>query len=57
MMDIVDGVIRYEAGEMEEEEIVEFFQVLIDTDMLLGLQGHYQRMASDLVGVGLCEDR
>jgi len=57
MMDVVDSVIRYEAGEMEEEEIVEFFQTLIDTGVLQGLQGHYQRVASDLVGVGLCEDR
>ena len=56
-MDVVDSVIRYEAGEMEEEEIVEFFQTLIDTGVLQGLQGHYQRVASDLVGVGLCEDR
>ena len=51
---MLDQIIQYENGEMEENEIVELFQKLIDNGMAWTLQGHYGRTAMDLVKLGHC---
>jgi len=51
--DLVDQVIAYESGQMSDEDAVVFFQMLVDTDMAWTLQGHYGRMAMDLIQRGL----
>ena len=48
----VDGIIRYESGEMNEEEVIEFFQELVDTGLAWKLQGHYGRTAKALIDYG-----
>jgi len=53
-MDIVEDVIRFEDGEMSDEEVVIFFQKLIDTGLAWQLQGTYGRMAARLIEAGLC---
>lgn len=53
-MDYLNGIIAYESGELEEDEVVELFQCLIDQGIILHLQGHYGRVAVDLVNFGLC---
>lgn len=55
LSDLTERVIRYESGEMKEDEIVTFFQYLIDTGMVWKLQGSYGRTAIDLINEGLCE--
>ena len=50
VMDICD----YESGEMEEEEVVIFFQGLIDNGLAWTLQGSYGRTAMQLIEAGLC---
>jgi len=52
-MDMVGDIITYEAGDMTEEETVDFFQRLLDTGMVYNLQGSYQRTASALVDAGV----
>ena len=52
---MVDKIIRYENGTMDEEETIQFFQELINTGMAWKLQGHYGRTAMHLVEEGLCE--
>lgn len=42
-MDIVNKIMVYEAGMMEEEEAIAFFQELLDTGKIQHLQGSYQR--------------
>jgi hypothetical protein len=50
--DIVDRIMAYEQGEMDQEETVAFFQELIDT-LAFTLQGHYGRTAARLIKAGL----
>lgn len=47
--------IDYESGLMSDEEIIAFFQSLIDSGMAWGLQGHYGRMATYLIKAGTCK--
>ena len=51
---MVDKIIRYENGEMDHDEIVPFFQYLIDNGMAWSLQGHYGRTATTLIELGEC---
>ena len=53
-MPTVDEIMAYEDGSMEEEDMINFFQKLIDTGMAWTLQGHYGRVAMNLVEDGLC---
>ena len=50
--DVVGKIIAYESGEMEHEEIVEFFQHLVNTGMAWQLQGSYGRAAMALIAAG-----
>jgi len=49
---IVDKMMLYEGGDMNEEETVEFFQELLDRRLINSLQGHYQRTAELLLELG-----
>ncbi len=52
--DLVGKMMDYEAGNMSEEDMIAFFQYLIDTGIVYQLQGSYGRMAQRLVDVGKC---
>lgn len=52
--DIVDDIMRYEDGDMDFDETVEFFQYLIDTGLAWELQGHYGRVAEEAIECGVC---
>jgi len=54
MIMLLDRIIAYEQGELEDEQIVELFQTLIDNGMAWSLQGHYGRMAKSLIDSGIC---
>lgn len=56
-MDLVDQIMRYESGEMPEEDIPGFFQGLIDSGLAWQLQGSYGRMATRLIDAGACHAR
>jgi hypothetical protein len=45
----VDEFDAYETGLMNEEEVVDFFQRLVDSGVVWQLQGHYQRQLRTLV--------
>ena len=54
-MSITDKIIKYEEGDMaDEEEIFEFFQELIDSGLAWQLQGSYGRTAALLIEMGEC---
>ena len=50
----VNDIIAYENGDMQEEEVIQFFQELIDSGAAWTLQGHYGRMAQNLIEDGVC---
>lgn len=53
MQDLVDKVIAYESGDMEDgQEVIDFFQELVDTGYAWSLQGSYGRLARDLINMG-----
>ena len=52
-MDVLSQIIDYENGDMTEEETIGFFRDLIESGLVWELQGHYGRMAEDLLEGGL----
>lgn len=52
--DFLDQIMAFEQGEMEQEEVIEFFQELINTGFAWELQGFYGRTARDLINGGHC---
>ena len=53
--DIANFVIEFEAGNLDDDQIIEGFQHLIDNGMAWTLQGAYGRMAKSLIDNGLCQ--
>ena len=51
--DLTGKIMAYEDGNMSEEEMVMFFQELVDTGLAWKLQGMYGRMAARLIDAGL----
>ena len=49
---MIDRIIAFENGELSHEEIVDLFEALIDTGTIHHLQGHYGRVAQDLIDSG-----
>ena len=47
-MNVIDAIIRYESGELSQEETRALFEELVSTGQIFELQGHYQRTARDL---------
>lgn len=52
MAKLLGDVVRYESGEMTDDETAEFFQGLVDTGLAWQLQGSYGRMARALIDAG-----
>ena len=54
MINLVGQIDTYERGLMSDEEMVDFFQTLIDSGTIDHMQGHYGRVAASLIEEGLC---
>ena len=50
---LVDDIIAYESGSMDEDAVVAFFQRLLDTGTVYHLQGSYQRAAQAMLDAGV----
>jgi len=50
--EMVQAIIEFEQGEMDDDNIIELFQHLVNTGMAWRLQGSYGRMARDLIEAG-----
>ena len=51
-MDLVEKIQKYEEGNMPGDEMVIFFQELVNSGLAWNLQGHYGRMAELLIERG-----
>ena len=54
MGDLLSQILDYEAGEMDEDEEILFFQELINSGLCWQLQGSYGRTAQGMIKAGLC---
>jgi hypothetical protein len=54
-MDQFNQIMAYEAGELDEDQILDLFQNLVNSGLAWQLQGHYGRMAASVVEGGLIE--
>ena len=52
-MDMIDKLMAYEEGMLDRAGMVYLFSELIKNGMAWSLQGHYGRMASRLIEVGI----
>jgi hypothetical protein len=53
-MNALQGIMAYENGEMEDDdEVIDFFQHLMNTGIINHLQGSYQRVAMELLQQGM----
>ena len=56
--DLIDLIIRYETSSMDTaDEIISFFQRIIDTGLVWSLQAHYGRTAKALIEQGYCRQK
>ena len=54
-MNVLQGMMDYESGEMDGVDVIDFFQYLVDTGIINHLQGSYQRTAHQLLEAGMLE--
>jgi len=54
-MDQFDMMMKWENGELSDDDTIMLFQNLIDTGLAWQLQGCYGRTAAALIEAGYCE--
>jgi hypothetical protein len=52
--DLIGSIMAYESGEMTHQEVVKFFQHLIDNGLVSRMQDSYSRIARILIERGEC---
>lgn len=52
--DEFEFIMNYESGDCNDEQLIDGFQHLIDNGHAWTLQGHYGRMAANLIDAGYC---
>jgi signal transduction protein with GAF and PtsI domain len=53
MQNLTERIVSYEKGELTDEQTFQLFQELVDSGLIMKLQGHYQRLAAQLLEAGL----
>ena len=53
MQNLTERIIKYEQGKLTEEQTIQLFQDLVDSGVVMKLQGHYGRFAAQLLEAGL----
>ena len=50
---MIDNIIAYEQGELDEEDTIALFQELVNSGLAWQLQGSYGRTAKSMLDAGL----
>lgn len=53
MKELTDRITEYEQGKLDEQQTIQLFQELVDSGIIMELQGHYGRFAAQLLEAGL----
>ena len=53
---MVEKIMKFENGEMNQEETIDFFQEIINSGLVWELQGFYGRQAMELIEENLCTE-
>ena len=53
MKELTQRIVEYEKGELNQEQTIQLFQELVDSGIVWDLQGHYGRLAYQLMEAGL----
>ena len=53
MKNLTERIVSYEQGELDEQQTIQLFQELVDSGLIMSLQGHYHRLAAQLLESGL----
>jgi len=56
MKELLNKIVAYEHGKLDEQQTIQLFQDLVDSGMIMKLQGHYGRFAAQLLEEGLISD-
>lgn len=54
-MSIVNQIMAFESGQLDEQETIDFVQSLVTSGTIYHLQGSYQRLAEQLIEAGLVD--
>jgi hypothetical protein len=53
MQNLTDRIVEYENGQLDQQQTIQLFQELVDSGLIMELQGHYGRLAFQLMEAGL----
>ena len=53
MKELTERIVEYEKGELNNDQTIQLFQELLDSGIVWDLQGHYGRLAYQLMEAGL----
>tara|TARA_A100001391_G_scaffold99416_2_gene66080 strand:+ start:59 stop:238 length:180 start_codon:yes stop_codon:yes gene_type:complete len=53
MKELTERIVEYEKGELNNDQTIQLFQELLDSGIVWDLQGHYGRLAYQLIEAGL----
>ena len=53
MQNLTERIVEYEQGKLDEQQTIQLFQELLDSGIVWDLQGHYGRLAYQLIEAGL----
>ena len=49
MQNLTERIVEYENGQLDQQQTIQLFQELVDSGLIMQLQGHYGRLAFQLM--------